>query len=305
MHQKRMTYAIACGVVLLAATAFAQLGTGRVTGSLKDVQGNPLTGATVTATSADGDKTLETTTDKDGKWALLGFRSGTWEFTFSAAGFQPQSYNNRVRQTGRHPVMDVVLEPLQQGRSGGDAAGGMLAEANALFEQSDYAAAMAKYEELFAVEPTLYQINYNIGSAQRELGQLDEALASFEKVLDMDPMHTASIISMGDVYAKKGDLDEAVAYFEKAIGQTKDEIVPFNVAEIYMSRGDAAKALEFYQISAERKPDWPEVHLKIAYAHLNTGDMAAARTAFETVVEVAPDSAQAQMAQQALAALPQ
>lgn len=297
--------AIVCGTVLYAAAASAQMGTGRVTGSLQDTQGNPIVGGTVTATSADGDRTLEATTDDDGRWAILGFRSGSWEFSFTAPGFAPQAYTNNVRQTGRNPPMDVVLERVQQGQAGGGEASGLLGEANALYEAKDYEGAIAKYQEILASEPTLYQVNYNIGSAQRALGQLDEALASYQKVLEMDPMHTASMVSMGDVYVEKGELDQAVSYFEKAIGQTQDEIIPFNVAEIYMSRGDAAKALEFYQIAAERKPDWAEVHLKIAYAHLNTGDMAAARTAFEKVVEVAPDSAQAQMAQQALAALPQ
>ena len=102
----------------------------------------------------------------------------------------------------------------------------------------------------------------------------------------------------------QGKLDESVPYFEKAIDQTTDEVIPFNVAEIYFNQGNAAKAIEYYKKAAERKLDWPEPHLKLGFAYLNTGDMAAARASFEKVVEIAPDSPQAAAAKQTLASLP-
>jgi tetratricopeptide (TPR) repeat protein len=110
-------------------------------------------------------------------------------------------------------------------------------------------------------------------------------------------------VATGDVLVAQGKLDEAVTYFEKAIGQTTDEVIPFNVAEIYFNQGNTAKALEYYQTAATRKPDWPEPHLKMGYAHLNAGNMDAAIASFQKVVEVAPDSPQAQMAQAALSSL--
>ena len=94
------------------------------------------------------------------------------------------------------------------------------------------------------------------------------------------------------------------AYFEKAVSQTTDAIVPFNVAEIYFNQQNAAKAAEFYRIATEYKPDWPDAHLKLGYAYLNTGDLESATTSFQKVVEVAPDSPQAQLAQAALSSLP-
>jgi tetratricopeptide (TPR) repeat protein len=280
----------------------AQMGTGRITGTVKDPQGKPIAGAKVTASSPDNDKALEATTDKDGKWALLGFRSGSYEFTFAANGYQPQSYTNSIKQMGRNPPMDVVLEPLQMGQSAGGA-GGKLTEANQLLEQKQYAEAIAKYEEILAAEPTLYQIHYNIGIAQQAKGDLDAAKASFQKVLDQEANNTGALVSIGDVLVAEGKLDEAVSYFEKAIGQTTDEVIPFNVAEIYFNQGNTAKALEYYQTAATRRPDWPDPHLKMGYANLNAGNMDAAIASFQKAVEVAPDSPQAQMAQAALSSL--
>lgn len=298
---KRCT-AFGAGVLLAAATVMAQMGTGRVTGTVKNTEGKPIAGAKISATSPENDRAIETTTDKDGKWALLGFRSGNYEFTFTAEGYAPVGYTNNIKQMGRNPPMDVVLEPLKMGQSGGGA-GGPLTEANQLLEQKKYPEAIAKYEEILAAEPTLYQIHYNIGSAQREMGDLDKAAASFHKVLEQEANNTSSLVALGDVLVAQGKLDEAVTYFEKAIGQTTDEVIPFNVAEIYFNQGNTAKALEYYQTAATRKPDWPEPHLKMGYAHLNAGNMEQAIASFEKVVAVAPDSPQAQMAQAALSSL--
>ena len=305
MLTKKTAGAILLALFATAAWASAQMGTGRVTGTVKNTEGKPVEGVKITATTSGNDRELETTTGKDGKWALLGFRSGTYEFTFTAPGYKPQGYTNSVKQMGRNPSMDIVLEPLEAGQSGGGAVGAALDEANKLFDAKQYPEALAKYEAILVDQPTLYQVNYNIGSVYRQMGDLDKAKESFEKVLAEEPLNTAALVGIGDLLVDQGKLDESVPYFEKAIGQTQDEVVPFNVGEIYMSEGNAAKAIEYYKIAAERKPDWPEAHLKLAYAYLNTGDMAAARGAFEKVVEVAPDTPQAQMAQQALAALPQ
>lgn len=299
---------IAFGVAILlsagATVAMAQMGTGRVTGTVKDPNGKPIANAKVSATTGDS-RPLETTTGKDGRWALLGFRSATYEFTFEAEGFQPAAYKNAVKQMGRNPSMDVVLEPLKMGQgSASSEAGGKLDEANALFDQKQYKEAIAKYEELLAAEPTLYQVNYNIGAAYREMKDFDKAMTYFQKVLEQDPTNSASLVGMGDALVGEGKLDEAVGYFEKAIAQTQDEVIPFNVAEIYFNQGNAEKAIEYYKLASERKPDWPEPYLKLGFAYLNTGDMASARASFEKVVEIAPDSPQAAAAKQTLASLP-
>jgi tetratricopeptide (TPR) repeat protein len=306
MFKRLMVFGVAILLGSGATIAMAQMGTGRVTGSVKDPNGKPIPNVKVSASMSENDKPLETTTGKDGKWALLGFRSGTYEFTFAADGYQPTAYKNPIQQMGRNHPMDVVLEPLQMGQgSAGGAAGGKLDEANALFDQKQYKEAIAMYEELLTEEPTLYQVNYNIGAAYREMKDYDNAMASFQKVLDQDPANTASLVGMGDALVGQGKLDEAVGYFEKAIDQTQDEVIPFNVAEIYFNQGNAAKAIGYYQKAAERKPDWPEPYLKLGFAYLNTGDMAAARASFEKVVEIAPDSPQAAAAKQTLASLPQ
>lgn len=289
-------------VFLSATLATAQMGTGRVSGTLKDASGNSIEGGTVTAVPSGSGRTLETTTDKNGKWALLGFRNGSYEFTFAAQGFQTRTYTAPMRQISQNPPMDVELEQEQTGQAAAGSSS-LLGEANDLAKAGSYPEALALYDKLLADQPSLYQINLNIASVYREMGDLDKALEYYAIVLEYEPQHSGALVSTGDILVTQGKLEEAVGYFEKAIGQTADPVIPFNVAEIYFNEGKATEAIEFYKKAAVLKPDWPEPHLKLAYAYLNTGDMDAAAASFEKVVEIAPDSPLAQAAQQALESL--
>jgi len=291
--------------VLLVATgvALAQMGNGRITGTIADPKGNGIEGAVISFVDETG-KRLEGTSDEDGDWAILGFRSGTYDFNIEADGYQTKIEQKEVRQGGRNEL-DIVLIPLVGAAADATASSNaLLAEANELLKQQQYPSAIAKFEELLVAQPSFYQAHEFIGIAYREMGDYDAALAEFNKVLAQDAGHANTLISIGDILVSQQKLDEAVEYFEKAVSQTTDAIVPFNVAEIYFNQQNTAKAVEFYRIATEYEPDWPDAHLKLGYAYLNTGDLDSAKAAFQKTVEIAPDSPQAQMAQSALSSLP-
>ena len=297
--------ALPVSLVLLVATgvALAQMGTGHITGTITDPEGNGVEGAVITVVDATGKK-LEGTSDEDGKWVILGFRPGTYDFNIEAEGYRTRIAQKSVRQMGRNEL-DIVLVPLgATDERAIESDNALLNEANELLQQEQYSQAVAKYEELLVAQPSFYQAHEFVGIAYREMGDYDAALVQFEKVLAEDARHAGALISVGDILVTQQKHDEAVAYFEKAVSQTTDAIVPFNVAEIYFNQGDAAKAVEYYQVAAEYKPDWADPHLKMGYAYLNTGDLDGAKVSFQKVVEVAPDSPQAQMAQAALSSLP-
>ena len=161
---------VALGLLFVAQTAMAQMGTGRVSGTVKDQEGNPIEGATVTAQAGDSGRVLEATTDDRGRWAILGFRSRAYDFSVQAAGFMPYNYQAPMRQAGKNPDMDLILERAQMGRSAGTG-GGLLAEAQELHQAGRYDEALAMYDEVLTADPTVYQINLNRAAVLRELGR--------------------------------------------------------------------------------------------------------------------------------------
>lgn len=301
MPSRNLSLRVALVLLVTYTTVFAQMGTGRITGTVTDAQGNAVEGAVITVVDATGKK-LTGTSGSDGEWAILGFRSGTYDFSITAEGYQPKIEKKAVKQLDQN-TLDIVLVPLVAAQGNMEEDDKLLKEANELLRQKQYTEAIAKYEALVEAQPSFYQVHEYLGVSHRELGNLDTALEEFNKVLAVDATHAPTLISIGDILVSQQKLEEAVVYFEKAVAQTTDAIVPYNVAEIYFNQGNAVKAIEYYEKAAEYKPDWADPHLKMGYAHLNTGDMEGAKASFEKVVELAPDTPQGQMAQAALSSL--
>lgn len=295
--------ALALPLLLIAAFAAAQMGTGRVSGTVKDQEGNPIAGATVTAQTGDSGRVLEATSDDNGRWAILGFRSRTYDFAVQATGYMPYNYQAPMKQAGKNPDMDLILEQAQMGRSAGTG-GGLLAEAQELHQAGRFDEALAKYDEVLMADPTVYQVNLNRGSVLRELGRADEAKDAYRMVLDMEADHAGALVGLAETSVAENDMDEALKYFEMAVEVTEDEVIPFNVAQIYFNNGNASGAIPFYEIASERRPDWAEPHLRIGVAYLNTGDLATAAEHLRMAIEVDPESAEAAQAQAMLEALP-
>jgi tetratricopeptide (TPR) repeat protein len=67
-------------ISLAAITAVAQ-GTGRLDGEIRDGQGNPYPDVTVTIKNPDNGSVTTTKTDKNGKFTILGLRSGVYSVT--------------------------------------------------------------------------------------------------------------------------------------------------------------------------------------------------------------------------------
>jgi tetratricopeptide (TPR) repeat protein len=288
---------VACFAVA-APQLSAQMGTGRVAGTVKDTEGKPIAGAEVVAEPEGGGNKLDAVTNAKGEWGILGFRNGRYSFTVTAEGYQPERTTTMVQQLSRNPRMDIVLQKLQKGTAfGGEKISALLSEGNQAFEQKNYPEALAKYQALLAESPTLYQIRLNIGNVYKVTGELDKALAEYEQVLAEEPQNLAALVNMGEVLVKKDELEKAVAAFEKAMAQNpSDEAIPFNVAEIYFNTGNTDKAIEMYQKAATAKPDWVDPVLKLGYAYLNKGDLVQAAAQMEKVMTMAPESPQAQIA---------
>src|SRR5437773_10123747 len=84
--------AIAC--VLMASPGYAQIGQGRLTGTVSDAQGAVLPGVTVTATSPSQIGVRTTVTEADGKYLFPGMPSGTYKLAFELQGFRKLERDN-------------------------------------------------------------------------------------------------------------------------------------------------------------------------------------------------------------------
>ena len=72
-----------------------------------------------------------------------------------------------------------------------------------------------------------------------------------------------------------------------------NEVLAYNVGEIYFSNRKIDEAIHYFELSIEIKPDWPASYLKLGYAYLNKGDNEKAKLNFNKFLELDPESSEA------------
>jgi outer membrane receptor protein involved in Fe transport len=89
--------------------AWAQIETGRISGTVSDSQGGVVPGVTVTAKSVNTGFTRETVTDTSGNYVIANVTADTYEVTFMLTGFKPAARRVTV-SVGASAAADVKLE---------------------------------------------------------------------------------------------------------------------------------------------------------------------------------------------------
>jgi outer membrane receptor protein involved in Fe transport len=105
-------FSLALALVALAAAyapAWAQIETGRISGTVADTSGAVVPGVTVTAKSVNTGFTRETVSDTEGQYVFANITADTYEVTFALTGFRPAARRVNV-SVGATVAVDVRLE---------------------------------------------------------------------------------------------------------------------------------------------------------------------------------------------------
>ena len=94
-------------VALAAPSAEAQLGS--VRGIVKDQSGHPVKGATVSIESEAFTSKYSATTDKKGRFVVLGLGTGEWIFSVEAPGFETVRARANLRALQKNPDVEIRL----------------------------------------------------------------------------------------------------------------------------------------------------------------------------------------------------
>ena len=295
--------ALIVALVVSAAPASAQIG--RIGGTIKDTNQQPLKGATVTAENPNASPSSFTaTTDDKGRYSIIGLKSGSWKITASAPGFAPSSGSVNVRTVGAPmPPVDFVLAPGATGPAGALAGVNTkelqaeLQKAIDLANSQQYDAAIAAYQVILTKTPALTMINGQIAQVQRMQKKYDEAIASYQKVLAADPSNDKSKIEIGMTYLEKGDFANAEkSLMEVATSTSANREVFYNLGEVKFAKGETDEAVKYYQRAVDMDATWGKPLFKIGLAKLQKADMAGALEIMQKVVAVDPNSAEAAQA---------
>jgi TolA-binding protein len=304
-------------IALTTVSAFAQAGRGkaRVNGVVLDKDGKPVEGAKVEMTFESGTGAVfETVTNKKGDWGIIGLGTGNFTVTATAPGYLPVSQNVYVSQLDRNPKVTIQMEKeaagtgiVQDEDSFAD-----LEQGNKLYEEGQYSLALVMYEEFVNKNPGAYQVYLNIGDCHREKGDYDKAIEAYNILIENagkdetlgKTMTAKALAALGLCYLRQDNFERAQEYFVKSIEVApQDELLPYNVAEIYFSNQDIDRAQKYYEMAIQIKPDWADPYLKLAYVHLNRAEMDKAAENLEKFISLEPDPEKTAQAKSILASI--
>lgn len=189
---------VVVSAVWLAVPASAQ--TARATGTVRDIDGKPIKGATIRAANPDLQPRVGiATSDSKGRWAMIGLRIGVFTFVVDAPGFVAIQAEAMVR-TAATPPLDFVLTP-EPGLTPGALPSNIqaqIAAANMLREQGRIDQAITTYEQIRAKHASLTTLNLVIAATYRRKAALesdpvarraalDRAIESYNEMLKVEP----------------------------------------------------------------------------------------------------------------------
>jgi hypothetical protein len=199
-HQVR-TLCLVASVLLSSMSAFAQ---GRVVGSVKNQEGQPLKGATITGDNPEAAPPTRTaTSDKKGHFSFLSLGKGDWTFTVDVPGYEPATTKLTVRLLGNNPSLDVVLHPTPEPPPDSPMA---TVDVGALLQRLDEAAgreadgnideAIAIYREIATKFPALTTIRLQLGLLHERKQDVAAATAEYQAVLKSDPANRKALAAL-------------------------------------------------------------------------------------------------------------
>ncbi|MGH9437056.1 MAG: tetratricopeptide repeat protein, partial [Terriglobia bacterium] len=105
------------------------------------------------------------------------------------------------------------------------------------------------------INPTRLDNLCNLGTAELQLGQMDEAERAFKAVIVQNDRYAAAWNGLGLVAIHRGDAAAARQNFEKAIAADSSAVEPLlNLGILYKKAGDNQQAIQYFELFLSKAP---------------------------------------------------
>jgi len=144
------------------------------------------------------------------------------------------------------------------------------------------------------VEPDCSLCHGNVGSRLLEQGYHQLAMAEFERVKALRPESKKVNFYVGYMYVLRGDFSQAVANFQQYVAESPNDVEGLNnLGAALINVGRAREAMEPLERALKLKPRHAGTHVSLGFAYLGLGDQARAITLFREAIALKYDSPQA------------
>ncbi len=260
-------------------------GKGRVYGVVVDEEGKPLEGVKIKLVYMKSGEGFDVETDENGRWAGAWIRGGAWNIDFEKIGYETRKISVEISEVEKKPEIKITLKKASA-LVLTDELKTKLTEANQLFEQKNYQAALDIYKDLLEKYPSSFLLWKNVGHCYFAQEKYEQAEESYKKILDKSPDDSEAMLLIGNCYSNRGQTDKAMEWYNKIqFDKISDPIVLYNIGNEFYKLSKFEEALKYYQRSIEVKKDFLDglYQLGLAYTALQKNQDAIAT--FETYLK--------------------
>jgi tetratricopeptide (TPR) repeat protein len=120
-----------------------------------------------------------------------------------------------------------------------------------------------------------------------------EAVNAYERAVKNDPVSINYRYALGSLYWKQFRYEDATREFTEILRRQPNEPrASFNLGDIYLTNGDAAKAVPFLEIAVKNFPDEFDTRFALGRAYLLTNKYQTAIEQLEAAVKLRPEIAE-------------
>jgi Tfp pilus assembly protein PilF len=170
-----------------------------------------------------------------------------------------------------------------------------LDKAASFFELKEYHNALRESLEAEKYDASNPRVHYYLGMIYHAMGMKEKAMGEFQKTVSLNDNYSEAHNYLGTLYSNEGLWDKAIVHFDKALANPlyATPAVPlYNEGWAYYSKKDYAKAMNSYRLALQRDPETvlrPQIEKNIGLIYFDQSDTPNAIDHLNKSVELNPN----------------
>ena len=159
-----------------------------------------------------------------------------------------------------------------------------------------YQEAADAYQKALELDHDRPEFHRNLGHLLIDMSKPELAIEHYSKALILKPDSPEILISTAEAYKKLRKFSEAISAGFKAMKlDPKNTRILLFLGDIYKELEQPDNALPFYRQALVLEPDFVYAHMRLGHALYRQGKTAEARSHFQTVLKLNPESLEAKL----------
>lgn len=294
---------VACGTaaVVFAAAVVLAGGPVTVTGTVTDINGNPLRGVEVSAIGEGSDKSISAHTKKNGQFSIkLDDFDLSYTLTFTKEDFEPGSVEFIPGSEEINPLEVILaLANLTEQR---EQAISVFNEGVAILESGDNAAALEKFREASGIDPDFIAAANATAAIAMELESFAVAADAAENLVRLQPDNITAVSTAYFAELMIADMDRLIPAARR-LAEANPEVASSEMvqhAQVLYENENFAGSRSLLEVIIEANPDLAGAQLQLGLTCNMLGDTECAKAALARYLEIAPDGPDAETARSLL-----